>query len=120
MKVTIRPNLNTGKRFGTIEESTVHAGRLGKKLDSCHQVSIRCDSVVLRKSGLALARDKGQKTVHAGLIGERINFREIPEGAPRISYNPHSGDCAFYVRGSVYTGGGIVSGVGHRYFLVED
>lgn len=120
LKVTIRPNLNTGPRFKTTPESSIHQGRLGRKIGSLHRVSIRCSGVVVRKAGHIKAQEQGIKSVYAGLIGELLDqFQEIPKGAKRIEYNPHQGDQGFHIEGIPYEGGGIISGKGHIYFLVS-
>ena len=112
-KVTIRPNLNT------VDQITIHRGRLGKKLDSVHVVSINCTDIVLRSSGRDEAFLKHNKTVHAGLIG-KITDLIIPNSTdPVVRYNPHKGDDSFTVNGELYTGGGVVTMIGHKAYLVK-
>ena len=112
-KVTIRPNLNTN------DQITVHRGRLGKKLDSVHAVSIECSDVVLRASGRDEAFLKHNKTVHAGLIG-KITKLVMPKNIdPVVRYNPHVGDDSFTIDGELYVGGGTVTMIGHKAYLVK-
>ena len=112
-KVTIRPNLNT------VDQITIHRGRLGKKLDSVHAVSINCSDIVLRASGRDEAFLKHNKTVHAGLIGKITNLIMPKDTDPIVRYNPHSGDDSFTVNGELYVGGGIVTMIGHKAYLVK-
>jgi hypothetical protein len=120
MKVTIRPNLNTGSKFNTIPESTIHAARLGSKLGSVHQITIECVSTVVRPAGQKLAENHGEKTVHAGLIGYIIpTVQPDPKLHPRVNYAPHRGDEFFTVNGVKYDGGGIISSIGHKYYLIS-
>ena len=112
-KVTIRPNLNT------VDQITIHAGRLGKKLDSVHSVSINCSDIVLRASGRDEAFLKHNKTVHAGLIGKITDLIIPKDTDPVVRYNPHSGDDSFTVEGDLYVGGGIVTMIGHKAYLVK-
>ena len=120
MKVTIRPNLNTGSKFNTQEESTIHASRLGSKLDSVHQITIKCISTVVRPSGQTKAEKHGEKTVHAGLIGYIIPTIQVdPEVHARVNYAPHRGDTYFTVEGVKYEGGGVISSIGHKYYLIS-
>ena len=112
MKITIRPNLNTS------DEITVHKGRLGKKLNSVKSITINCNDTVVRLSGNNEAYINNNKTVHAGLIGEIIDFISPKETDPRVRYNPHIGDEEFTVNGSTYKGGGIITMVGHKAYLV--
>tara|TARA_R110002110_G_scaffold92555_26_gene241558 strand:+ start:153 stop:518 length:366 start_codon:yes stop_codon:yes gene_type:complete len=119
MKVTIRPNLNTGRKFDTTAESTIHAGRLGRKLGSQETVSIICTDTVVRPAGQQSAQEDHNKTVHAGLIGELLDQVIMPlPNSPRVEYNPHRGDTFFSVNGEVYVGGGVVTSIGHRSYLV--
>ena len=112
-KVTIRPNLNT------VDQITIHRGRLGKKLDSVHAVSINCSDIVLRASGRDEAFLKHNKTVHAGLIG-KITDLIIPNNTdPIVRYNPHKGDDSFTINGELYAGGGVVTMIGHKAYLVK-
>ena len=112
-KVTIRPNLNTR------DQITIHRGRLGKKLDSVYAVSIDCSDIVLRASGRDEAFLKHNKTVHAGLIGKITDLIMPKESDPLIRYNPHLGDDSFTVDGKLYIGGGIVTMIGHKAYLVK-
>jgi len=115
MIVTIRPNLNKKA------ESTIHKGRLGKVIGYTGSVSIRCSNTVVRASGQALAQDKNEKTVHAGLIGEILNeIVEVTEQAKKIEYNPHKGDTCFHINGSPYYGGGVITSIGWHYYLVSN
>ena len=112
-KVTIRPNLNTA------DQITIHSGRLGKKLDSVHAISINCSDIVLRASGRDEAFLKHNKTVHAGLIGRITDLVMPKESDPLVRYNPHVGDDKFTVNGNLYTGGGIVTMIGHKAYLIK-
>lgn len=112
-KVTIRPNLNTR------DQITIHRGRLGKKLDSVHAVSINCSDIVLRASGRDEAFLKHNKTVHAGLIGKITELIMPKDTDPIVRYNPHAGDDSFTVNGELYVGGGIVTMIGHKAYLVK-
>ena len=115
MIVTIRPNLNKKS------ESTIHHGRLGIVFGYAQSVSIRCSKTVVRPSGQALAQDKSEKTVHAGLIGELLNeVVEITEQAKRVEYNPHKGDTCFHIEGKPYHGGGVITAIGWKYYLVSE
>lgn len=119
MKVTIRPNLNTGARFGTEPLTTVHTGRLGRKVASHATFTIQCTATVVRAAGQALAQDEATKTVHAGLIGFAVDIVPVDVSVhPRVEYAPHKGDKAFHVNGQPYHGGGVVTAIGHRYYLV--
>lgn len=111
-KVTIRPNLNTSDHI------TIHSGRLGKKLDSVRAVTINCSGIVVRASGRDEAFLKHNKTVHAGLIGKITKLVLPKESDPMVKYNPHNGDDSFSVRGKLYTGGGTVTMIGHKAYLV--
>ena len=112
-KVTIRPNLNTN------DQITIHTGCLGKKLDSVHSVSIVCSDIVLRASGRDEAFLKHNKTVHAGLIG-KITDLVVPKSTdPVVRYNPHAGDDSFTINGELYVGGGTVTMIGHKAYLVK-
>jgi hypothetical protein len=113
MKITIRPNLNTS------DEITVHNGRLGKKLNSVKTITINCNDTVVRLSGNNEAYINNNKTVHAGLIGEIIDFISPSETDPRVIYNPHVGDEEFTVNGYSYNGGGIITMIGHKAYLVS-
>jgi len=112
-KVTIRPNLNTR------DQITIHQGRLGKKLDSVHAVSINCLETVLRSSGRNEAFLNHNKTVHAGLIGKLTDLVMPKDTDPLVRYNPHLGDDSFTVNGELYTGGGTVTMIGHKAYLIE-
>ena len=120
MEVTIRPNLNTGPRYNTPSESTIHDGRLGAKLDSREVITIYCTSTVVRASGQSLAQT-GKKTVHAGLIGDLKDEVIMPcmVNPIRVSYNPHKGDTCFHIEGVPFTGGELVTIVGHRAYLAN-
>lgn len=111
--ITIRPNLNTR------DQITIHQGRLGKKLDSVYAVSINCSDIVLRSSGRDEAFLKHNKTVHAGLIGKITEFIRPKDTDPLVRYNPHKGDDCFTVNGELYIGGGIITMIGHKAYLVE-
>lgn len=63
MDITIRPNLNQ-KGF-----TTIHEGRLGRKLDSLEQGIIKFKEEVIYKGTLAKIRAGSHKTVCAGLRG---------------------------------------------------
>lgn len=111
--ITIRPNLNAK---GMI---TIHCGRLGRKLDSVSAISIKCFDTVIRPSGLRLARDHGDKTVHAGLIGELCDlYLPSQPQLQEIVYNPHNGDTFFHINGVKYSGGGVVTMIGWKAYLV--
>lgn len=113
MQVTIRPNLNKNQII------TVHKGRLGKVESYRKAVSIRCTNTVIRPAGHARAK-AGLKTVYAGLIGELIDeVVPVQPDSIEITYRPHLGDDTFKVNGEEYTGGGIVTGVGWRFYLVK-
>ena len=115
--ITVRPNLNTGK--STPPQSTIHEGRLGRKLDSVAVITFHCNDVVIRPSGEMKARH-GEKTVYAGLIGE-INEKGIilpSKEDPQVEYNPHIGDRHFHINGVPYYGGGTITAVGHKYYKV--
>tara|TARA_B100001059_G_C17785545_1_gene556848 strand:+ start:506 stop:856 length:351 start_codon:yes stop_codon:yes gene_type:complete len=112
-KVTIRPNLNTNDKI------TIHRGRLGKKLDSVHAISIECTEVVLRASGRDEAFLKHNKTVHAGLIGKITSLIMPKDIDPVVRYNPHAGDDSFTIDGDLYIGGGTVTMIGHKAYLVK-
>lgn len=119
MKITIRPNLHTGPRFDTAPLSTVHQGRLGRKLASVATITIQCVDTVVRPAGQALAQDKGEKSVHAGFIGFQVATVEAdPAIHPRVQYAPHKGDKCFHINGEPYHGGGLITARGHRYYLV--
>jgi len=111
-KVTIRPNLNT------TDHITIHNGRLGKKIDSVRAVTINCSDIVLRASGRDEAFLKHNKTVHAGLIGKITNLIMPKESDSLVKYNPHDGDDSFTVDGKLYVGGGTVTMIGHKAYLV--
>ena len=38
---------------------------------------------------------------------------------PLVRYNPHAGDDSFTVNGKLYTGGGTITMVGHKAYLVK-
>ena len=118
-KITIRPNLNTGPRYDTAPLTTVHRGRLGRKLASVAEITIKCVDTVVRPAGQALAQDKSKKTVHAGFIGFEVDTVAVdPAVHPRVEYAPHKGDTCFHIDGEPYYGGGIITARGHRYYLV--
>lgn len=115
MIVTIRPNLNKKS------ESSIHIGRLGKVIGYAESVSIRCTKTVVRPGGRALAQNKSEKTIHAGLIGELLDeIVKVTDQAKRVEYNPHKGDTCFHVDGKPYNGGGIITAIGWRYYLVNE
>ena len=121
--ISIRPNLNTGARFGSAPQITIHKGALGEKLDSVERVTIACSGVIVRKGGQRLAELKGDKTVHAGFKGSLVSFVEPPESALRVVYNPHLGHDRFYVESangelSEYVGGGLITMIGWKAWLV--
>ena len=41
------------------------------------------------------------------------------ESDPLVRYNPHLGDDSFTVDGKLYIGGGIVTMIGHKAYLVK-
>lgn len=113
-KVTIRPNLNT------YDQCTIHDNRLGSKADSVYTVTIQCIDTVIRKGGQKLAEKHGKKTVHAGLIGYIVPTIKVNTKIhPRVRYAPHKGDKFFTVHGVEYKGGGLVTCLGHKYYLVS-
>ena len=125
-KVTVRPNLHTGKKcketgeYLTQPESTIHNSRLGTKLDSVYTCTIKCVGVVVQPAGTEKAM-KGNKTVHAGVIG--FITETIPVNTkihPRVRYAPHRGDKYFHINGVRYEGGGYVTCLGHEYYLVNN
>ena len=119
-KITVRPNLHTGWKLRKQPLTTVHSNRLGKSEYQVFTCSIRCTGTVVRPSGQRSAECDGDKTVHAGLIGLLIPTVEIdPFFAKRVEYNPHRGDKFFNIDGERYDGGGIVTAIGHLYYLVE-
>lgn len=116
LTITIRPNLNCKG------QSTVHRGRLGTKLASVKSITIDCSSVVIRDAGIKKALD-GNKTVHAGLIGQQCDFVPVQPWNRRVVYNPHKGQRQFFIvenDGSLtpYNGGGKITSIGWRYYLV--
>ena len=120
MKVTLRPNLHTGPKYGTKPESTIHSKRLGTKIDSVYTCTIQCTNTVVQPAGTEKAV-QGKKTVHAGVIG--FITETIPvntEIHPRVRYAPHRGDKHFHINGVKYTGGGYITCLGHEYYLVKD
>lgn len=124
-KVTLRPNLNTGKRCKTTGEyltapmTTIHTERLGAKGNSVPTATIRCTDTVVRPSGQKKAELEGKKTVHAGVIGYLVpTIKADPTTHPRVNYAPHRGDTFFHVNGVKYVGGGLITAVGHNYYLV--
>ena len=118
-KVTLRPNLNTGSKFNTTPETTIHTDRLGAKEASVLTATIRCIDTVVRPSGQKKAEIDGEKTVHAGVIGYLVEtITADPAIHPRVNYAPHRGDKYFHINGVKYTGGGLVTAVGHHYYLV--
>ena len=124
-KVTLRPNLNTGKRcketgvYLTTPYTTIHSERLGAKEDSVLTATIRCVDTVVRPSGQQKAEKDGEKTVHAGVIGYLVpTIKADPKIHPRVNYAPHRGDKFFHIDGVKYSGGGYITAVGHYYYLV--
>lgn len=119
-KVTIRPNLHTGWKLNKTPLTTVHSGRLGKSETHVFTCSIKCTDAVVRPSGQRKAENEGEKTVHAGLIGELIPTVAIdPYFARQVEYAPHKGDKFFHINGERYDGGGIITAIGHLFYLVE-
>ena len=111
--MTIRPNLNAK---GMI---TIHCGRLGQKIDSVSAVSIKCFDTVIRPSGFRKAFKQNEKTVHAGLIGELCELcLPCQSQLQEIVYNPHNGDTFFHINGVKYSGGGVVTMIGWKAYLV--
>lgn len=83
LMVTIRPNLNNPPH------TTIHKGTLGKKLDSVESLSIECVGYIVRESGVKLLLNKQEKSVHAGLLGYRLDeLVEISETSKKITYSP--------------------------------
>lgn len=110
--ITIRPNLNQR------DLNTVHAGKLGKKLELRHKITIECGGAVVRPSGLKVLRERGEKTVFAGLTGVEIPFILPSPDSPKISFDPRVDD-TFKIKELPYVGGGRVSAVGWAYYLVS-
>ena len=107
--ISIRPNLNAKG------ETTIHAGRLGRKLDSVRACTILCSGVVVRNHGRELLVSTGEKSVHAALVGELVDLVPTTPGEP-IKYDPARG--VFHLlTGELFTGGGVVTADGWRYFL---
>ena len=113
VKVTIRPNLHTEDN----KQTTVHRGTLGAKIDSARHVSIILTGSVIRRSGEALLKRTGKKSVYAGLTGYRVPLVPIPEGAQRVRYNPHIGDGIMHVDGGPLPLGSIVTSDCWSYFI---
>ena len=117
-KVTVRPNRHTGPKRGTLPLTTVHLGRLGKSTADVYSISIKCTGTVVRPAGQKQAYELNNKTVHAGFIGICLGSIKVDiSNAVRVEYNPHNGDTFFHINGERYDGGGIITAVGHRYYL---
>ena len=112
MNISIRPNLN---KKGIL---TAHDGRLGKKVGHFTVATIRCSATVVRPAGQRKAEKEGEKTVHAALIGEPVKVVFPSPHSPLVEYAPHKGDTTFHIGGVPYFGGGIVTMVGHKAYLV--
>ena len=115
--ISIRPNLNAKGQI------TVHNGKLGQKWFSIEKVSIYCESTTVRPSGQRKAEVDGEKTVHAGLNGHLRSFCPILDCSLPLTYNPHKGDKSFYIElpngeREAYTGGGIVTMIGWKAWLI--
>ena len=119
-KITVRPNLHTGWNLKKKPLTTIHSNRLGKSEYQVFSCSIRCTGTVVRPSGQRKAELDGDKTVHAGLVGFLIPTVDIdPFFSRRVEYNPHKGDKFFHINGDCYDGGGVITAIGHLYYLVE-
>lgn len=111
--ITIRPNLNQ-KGY-----TTVHEGRLGKKLASVQYITIKLLDHVIRPSGLNQVRENGEKTVFCGLIGHKFDFVILPnKSSKQVTFNPVKDSSFQYEGKDLEPNGQYITAFQGRYYIV--